>query len=143
MRLVSYEEFKRLLLEERDKIPLTVPAAVYELVKEKPNTAGQYIKHGIKIALRCLERCQNIATDIAQPQWISCAERLPTETGMYRVCHKSKIVADRYFYSDAPEIFTKFGNDPVTHWKPIEEPPVNPERGKSNAELLSPSQCEI
>lgn len=64
---------------------------------------------------------------IQQPAWISCAERLPTETGMYRVCHKSKLIADRYFYSDAPEIFTKFGNDPVTHWKPIEEPPKEDE----------------
>ena len=59
--------------------------------------------------------------------WISVSERLPAETGMYRVCHKSKVVADRYFYSDAPELFAQFGNDPVTHWKPIEEPPKEDE----------------
>lgn len=59
---------------------------------------------------------------IEQPQWISCAERLPTEAGFYRVCHESGTIADRYFYGDC-ELFTKFGSDPVTHWKPIEEPP--------------------
>lgn len=63
---------------------------------------------------------------IKQPQWISCAERLPTEEGMYRVCHKSKLIADRYFYGDA-DLFTKFGKDPITHWKPIEEPPKGDE----------------
>lgn len=61
-----------------------------------------------------------------QPKWIPVTERLPTEEGFYRVCHKSKAIADRYFYGDG-ELFTKFGNDPVTHWKPIEEPPKGDE----------------
>ena len=61
-----------------------------------------------------------------KPQWIKLSERLPTEEGFYRVCHKSKAIADRYFYGDG-ELFTKFGNDPVTHWKPIEEPPKGDE----------------
>lgn len=59
---------------------------------------------------------------IEQLKWIPVTERLPTDEGMYRVCHKSKAIADRYFYGDG-ELFIKFGNDPVTHWKPIEEPP--------------------
>ena len=63
---------------------------------------------------------------IEQPTWIPVTERLPTEEGFYRVCHKSKAIADRYFYGDG-ELFTKFGNDPVTHWKPIEEPPKGDE----------------
>lgn len=66
------------------------------------------------------------APTIKQPKWIPVVERLPTEEGMYRVCHKSKVIADRYFYGDG-ELFTKFGNDPVTHWKPIEEPPKGDE----------------
>lgn len=68
----------------------------------------------------------NDAPTIEQPQWISCAERLPTEAGFYRVCHESGTIADRYFYGDC-ELFTKFGSDPVTHWKPIEEPPKGDE----------------
>jgi hypothetical protein len=56
-------------------------------------------------------------------KWIPVSERLPEETGWYRVCHKSKLISDRYFYSDSPEAFARFGSDPVTHWKPIEEPP--------------------
>jgi hypothetical protein len=64
-----------------------------------------------------------IANGVTIQQWIPVTERLPEETGWYRVCHKSKLISDRYFYSDSPEAFARFGSDPVTHWKPIEEPP--------------------
>lgn len=35
MKLINYEEYKNKLLKVRDSIPLTVPAASYELMLEK------------------------------------------------------------------------------------------------------------
>ena len=43
MKLLDYNELKTLLLEERDKIPLTVPGARYEMNiphPRQPGTAG-------------------------------------------------------------------------------------------------------
>lgn len=57
MKLINYEEYKNKLLEVRDSIPLTVPAATYELVLEKPNTHGMSMRGGIRKALKCLEQC--------------------------------------------------------------------------------------
>lgn len=55
MKLVNLYTVKQMILAERDKIRLTVPAATYELVKEKPNMHGNAMRGGIRIALRCLE----------------------------------------------------------------------------------------
>lgn len=46
MKLINYEEYKNKLLEVRDSIPLTVPAATYELMLEKPNTHGMAMRGG-------------------------------------------------------------------------------------------------
>lgn len=64
MRLINYEEYKNKLLEVRDSIPLTVPAATYELMLEKPDAHGMSMRGGIRKALRCLEECQNVS-DVA------------------------------------------------------------------------------
>lgn len=44
MKLINYEEYKNKLLEIRDSIPLTVPAASYELMREKPYTHGMSMR---------------------------------------------------------------------------------------------------
>lgn len=64
MRLINYEEYKNKLLKVRDSIPLTVPAASYELMLEKPYTHGMSMRGGIRKALKCLEECQNVS-DVA------------------------------------------------------------------------------
>ena len=64
MRLINYEEYKNKLLEIRDNIPLTVPAATYELMREKPYAQGMAMRGGIHKALKCLEQCQNVS-DVA------------------------------------------------------------------------------
>lgn len=96
-------------------------ALIAKFAKEAKRTSDISFAQALMYVCTCLD-CDTIE----QPAWISCAERLPTEEGFYRVCHKSKAIADRYFYGDG-ELFTKFGNDPVTHWKPIEEPPKGDE----------------
>ena len=68
MRLINYEEYKRKLLEIRDSIPLTVPAATYELMREKPNTHGMSMRGGIRKALKCLEECQNVSDVVPASQ---------------------------------------------------------------------------
>jgi len=70
MRLIDAHTLKKLILEERDKIPLTVPAAYYELVKEKPYRHGQSMRGGIRKALRCLERCPKAdAVEVVHGRW--------------------------------------------------------------------------
>ena len=68
MKLINYEEYKRKLLEVRDSIPLTVPAATYELMREKPNTHGMSMRGGIRKALKCLEECQNVSDVVPASQ---------------------------------------------------------------------------
>lgn len=63
MKLLNYNELKNLLLEERDKIPLTVPGARYEMNIPQPNKHGESMRGGIRIALRCMERCQPFTLD--------------------------------------------------------------------------------
>lgn len=68
MKLINYEEYKNKLLEVRDSIPLTVPAATYELMREKPNTHGMAMRGGIRKALKCLEQCQNVSDIVPTSQ---------------------------------------------------------------------------
>lgn len=60
MRPINSFEFKTRLLEERDKIPLTVPCAPYELRKERRSLFHEGQRSGIHIALRCLEQTQTL-----------------------------------------------------------------------------------
>lgn len=64
-RFLNYFELKQRILEERDKIPLEVPAASYELRSTKPYHHGNAMRGGIRKALRCLEQCQS-ATDVVE-----------------------------------------------------------------------------
>lgn len=79
MKLLNYNELKTLLLEERDKIPLTVPGARYEMNIPQPNKHGESMRGGIRIALRCMERCQPITLDDLRPtgRWLTWSEKFP------------------------------------------------------------------
>lgn len=68
MKLINYEEYKNKLLEVRDSIPLTVPAATYELMLEKPDAHGMAMRGGIRKALKCLEQCQNVSDVVPASQ---------------------------------------------------------------------------
>ena len=83
MKLINYEEYKNKLLKVRDSIPLTVPAASYELMLEKPYTHGMSMRGGIRKALKCLEECQNVSdvAPVVYGEW--GAGRFNLETGNY------------------------------------------------------------
>ena len=68
MRLINYEEYKSKLQEVRDSIPLTVTAATYELMREKPYSHGMAMREGIRKALKCLEQCQNVSDVVPASQ---------------------------------------------------------------------------
>ena len=68
MKLINYEEYKNKLLEVRDSIPLTVPAASYELMREKQYAHGLAMRGGIRRALKCLEECQNVSDVVPASQ---------------------------------------------------------------------------
>lgn len=53
--MISRKALVKAILAERDKIPLTVPAAIYEFVREKPNSHGNAMRGGIRKALHCVE----------------------------------------------------------------------------------------
>ena len=87
MRLLNYNELKTLLLEERDKIPLTVPGARYEMNIPQPNKHGESMRGGIRIALRCMERCHPFALDDLCPKgrWDLDEKRRPYCTNCKKV----------------------------------------------------------
>ena len=63
-------------------------------------------------------------TECACCGWISVKDELPKEQGYYRVYHKnSKSISDRFYYKDCPELFVNVMDDPITYWKPMEQPP--------------------
>lgn len=102
MRLINYEEYKNKLLEVRNSIPLTVPAATYELMREKPYTQGMAMRGGIRKALKCLEECQNVSdvAPVAHGRWI---EKTVPEGCRYFECsncgaHENKHTAIKGYY---------------------------------------------
>lgn len=65
-----------------------------------------------------------IAHGVTVREWISVKDRLPQKQGFYRVYHKnSKAICDRFYYKDCPDLFVNVKDDPITHWKPMEQPP--------------------
>ena len=98
MKLINYEEYKNKLLEVRDSIPLTVPAATYELMLEKPYAQGMAMRGGIHKALKCLEQCQNVSdvAPVVHGHWIWHEEEFEYECS---ACHC------RFDYNHTFEIF--------------------------------------
>jgi hypothetical protein len=71
MRLIDADELKKLILAERDKIPLTTPGAIYEFGVAKPNPHGQSMRGGIRKALRCMEQCPTVdAKPVVHGRWV-------------------------------------------------------------------------
>ena len=65
-----------------------------------------------------------LAHGVTVQEWISVKDMLPEEQGYYRVYHKnSKSISDRFYYKDCPDLFVNVMDDPITYWKPIEQPP--------------------
>lgn len=60
MRLIDATKVVQDILAERDKIPLRVPCAPYELLDDKPYAMGQAQRGGIRKALRCIEEAPTI-----------------------------------------------------------------------------------
>jgi hypothetical protein len=102
MRLIDADELKKLILSERDKIPLTVPAAYYELVKEKPNAHGNAMRGGIRVALRCMEQTPTIdAVPVVRCK--DCVEYIPWLDG--KICAR----IGSYFGNTKPNDFCSHG----------------------------------
>lgn len=71
--------------------------------------------------LAAANEIENMPT-IEQPQWISCAERLPEKGGTYLVVEKrTGVVGTRYYYQSCPDAFARNGT--ITHWMPLPQPP--------------------
>ena len=65
-----------------------------------------------------------IANGVTVQEWVSVKDELTKEQGYYRVYHKnSKSISDRFYYKDCPDLFVNVMDDPITYWKPIEQPP--------------------
>lgn len=75
MRPIDATRLVKLVLEERDKIPLTVVER-YSFGYPSPYKHGQSMRGGIRKVLRLIEQAPTL--DIA-PKWISVKERLPED----------------------------------------------------------------
>ena len=78
-RYVCFQDAVRLILEERDKIPKTVPGMVYEFGLPQPNHSGNLIRGGIRKALKVLETMPKAdAVEVVHAHW----ERYRDRTGL-------------------------------------------------------------
>lgn len=69
MRFVDADDVKKRILAIRDAIPRTVPPAPYEFGPQ-PYIAGDYMRGGLRKALRCLEESPTV---IPRGTWIDFA----------------------------------------------------------------------
>lgn len=75
MRLIDANALVESILEERAKIPFMVPAAPYELVKEKPYQHGNSMRGGIRKALRCVANAPTVeAAPVVHGRWDGTAD---------------------------------------------------------------------
>ena len=94
-------------MDIREKLAELIESARYWGSNTSEEIADHLISHGVTVQ-----------------EWISVKDKLPKEQGYYRVYHKnSKSISDRFYYKDCPYLFVNVMNDPITYWKPIEQPP--------------------
>lgn len=77
-RLIDATALVKLVLEERDKIPLEVVER-YSFGVPSPNKHGQAMRGGIRKVLRLIEQAPTLDY-VPRQQWISVKDRLPEET---------------------------------------------------------------
>ena len=70
MRMIDADEFKKLLLKERDAIPKLIFDR-YDFGVGRRNHEGDLIRAGIRTALRCMERTPTIKADpVRHGRWV-------------------------------------------------------------------------
>ena len=93
---------------------------------------GVTVQENVEISDELLKQLKNAPITICKEEpsvelaqeWISVDDELPKEQGYYRVYHKnSKSISDRFYYKDCTDLFVNVMDDPITYWKPIEQPP--------------------
>ena len=77
--LISRSALIAAIVEERNKIPLRVPCAPYELLDDKPYAAGQNKRGGIRKALRCVNDAPAVdAVEVVHGKWVFSDFASPT-----------------------------------------------------------------
>ena len=70
-RYIDASKLIQSIIKERDKIPLTLPCAYYELCDVKPNRDGQSQRAGMRKALRCIEETPTAdVVEVKHGEWI-------------------------------------------------------------------------
>lgn len=68
--------------------------------------------------------CPDYIEPVLHGKWISCAEKLPEETGRYLVCDRlDERVRIEYFYASCNLGWAGAQAYKITHWMPLPEPP--------------------
>lgn len=70
-----------------------------------------------------LDSMQIIDAEAVQ-RWIPVEERLPEKGGYYLVHHKHGLILQRLYYEGQGELFVNVKHDPVTHWMPLPDAPM-------------------
>lgn len=104
---------------------MDVREKLVELLREAP-----YNIFGNKLGNCYFDSCLELIADhltshgVTVQEWTSVKDELPKEQGYYRVYHKnSKSITVRFYHKDCPDLFVNVMDDPITYWKPIEQPP--------------------
>lgn len=85
--------------------------AIDELLVEKPK---ETTKHAMNVATYLFDR------DYRKQEWISVEDRLPERKGSYLVYIPNEpLICCMYYDCDA----SVYGDNGVTHWMPLPEPP--------------------
>lgn len=113
MRPIDADALKERILQERNKIPLTVPAAPYELVPERVNQHGNAMRGGIRVALRCMEQTPTINfVDVVRCRDCEYNEGIPMPIG-FLYCSRTDSVVKEDDYCSYGERRESNGQNPT------------------------------
>lgn len=106
-RLIDANEVVKAILEERDKIPRTVPAASYELVAEKPFNHGNSMRGGIRKALRCIEQAPTVDA-VPVVRCCQCKDGIVLQHSDFVVCHRGRMKKMDFCSYGEKNVFYKY-----------------------------------
>lgn len=125
MRPIDADEFKKLLLKERDSIPKLIFDR-YDFGVGRRNHDGDLIRAGIRKALRCMEQTPTIEVEpVKHGRWISVEDGLPGEEFLDKeiiLCKLNRFGGQLVYVSRFWGTHSALWND-ITHWMPLPEPP--------------------
>jgi hypothetical protein len=122
MRPIDATRVVKVVLEERDKIPLEVVER-YSFGYPSPYKHGQSMRGGIRKVLRIIEQAPTL--DLA-PKWISVDEEYPEDLKLVLLAYADNGYVDIGYYDESFAEWDDLSDSKIlrpTHWMPLPLPP--------------------